>query len=382
MILRDNLRRPLLFLITVSIGSVIIVFDAATEIIIAGTVLAGFLALVVTGALDLAELKPSRLRAALRERGKKKEQSDVPETAKPDAPAESPSSTSSRPFSGIALSNIPGMLGTFKASVMEAIAHARSPEDEKKSNIQKIDAMLDQAVEGAIPDQPITPAPPKAGGNSADPLASLADLDIDSLEGLDLDDEASDPGTAFDADQISLLSAEDAEAISDILKSHQDELDEFNLTSGIDLAGGADEPAGALPPVAMDVPELPGDDGMPDMSALSEELSALDALDLDELDLGEIEGEEEDEEIDAEEPIPEEEVIEEIAEEPKEDFDMVSFASGGAVEDDLITALKADAKKKEYVEDISLVRELKGEKFHAEELAGELEDILTAMRSQ
>ncbi|WP_243669076.1 hypothetical protein [Methanoculleus chikugoensis] len=39
---------------------------------------------------------------------------------------------------------------------------------------------------------------------------------------------------------------------------------------------------------------------------------------------------------------------------------MVSFASGGAVEDDLITALKADAKKKEYVEDISLVRELKG----------------------
>ncbi len=126
------------------------------------------------------------------------------------------------------------------------------------------------------------------------------------------------------------------------------------------LPGGAGEPDGALPPVAMDVPELPGDDGMPDMSALSEELSALDALDLDELDLGEIEGEEEDEGIDAEEPIPEEEIIEEIAEEPKEDFDMVSFASGGAVEDDLITALKADAKKKEYVEDISLVRELKG----------------------
>ncbi|BBL67895.1 hypothetical protein [Methanoculleus chikugoensis] len=379
--MRESLRRPLLFLITVGTGSVIIVFDAATEIIIAGTVLAGFLALVVTGALDLAELKPSRLRTALRERGKKKEQPDAPETVKPGAPAESPSSTSNRPFSGIDLSSIRGMFGTFKASIMEAIAHARAPEDEKKSNIQKIDAMLDQAVEGAVPDQSITPAPPKAGGNSADPLASLADLDIDSLEGLDLDDEAS-AGTVFDADQISLLSAEDAEAISDILKSHQDELDEFDLPTGIDLAGGAGEPDGALPPVAMDVPELPGDDGMPDMSALSEELSALDALDLDELDLGEIEGEEEDEGIDAEEPIPEEEIIEEIAEEPKEDFDMVSFASGGAVEDDLITALKADAKKKEYVEDISLVRELKGEKFPAKDLAAELEDILTAMRSQ
>ncbi|WP_243669078.1 hypothetical protein [Methanoculleus chikugoensis] len=237
--MRESLRRPLLFLITVGTGSVIIVFDAATEIIIAGTVLAGFLALVVTGALDLAELKPSRLRTALRERGKKKEQPDAPpETVKPGAPAESPSSTSNRPFSGIDLSSIRGMFGTFKASIMEAIAHARAPEDEKKSNIQKIDAMLDQAVEGAVPDQSITPAPPKAGGNSADPLASLADLDIDSLEGgLDLDDEAS-AGTVFDADQISLLSAEDAEAISDILKSHQDELDEFDLPTGIDLAGG------------------------------------------------------------------------------------------------------------------------------------------------
>ena len=127
---------------------------------------------------------------------------------------------------------------------------------------------------------------------------------------------------------------------------------------------------------SISITELPGGDGMPDVSALSEELSALDELeDLDEIEIG---GEEEDE-IDAEEPVPEEEVFEE---EPKEDFDMVSFASGGAVEDDLITALKADSKKKKYVEDISLVRELKGEKFHAEELAVELEDILTAMRSQ
>lgn len=374
---RESLRRPLLFLITVSTGSVFVIFDATTEIIVAGTVLAGFLALVVTGALDLAELKPSRLRAALRERGEKKKP-DVPETTKPDTPAESPASTSKRPSSGIDLSSIRGMLRTFKASITEAIAHARAPEEEKKSNIEKIDVMLDQAVEGTVPDQPITPAPPKAGGNSLDPLASLADLDIDSLEGLDLDGEASGQGTVFDPDQISLLSAEDADAISDILKSHQDELDGFDLTAEIDLAGGADEPAAALPPVAMDVPELPGDDGMPDMSALSEELSALDELDLDEIEIG---GEEEDE-IDAEEPVPEEEILEEVAEGPKEDFDMVSFASGGAVEDDLITALKADSKKKKYVEDISLVRELKGEKFHAEELAVELEDILTAMRSQ
>ncbi len=54
----------------------------------------------------------------------------------------------------------------------------------------------------------------------------------------------------------------------------------------------------------------------------------------------------------------------------------------GTVDDDLITALKSDAKKKKFVEDVSLVRELKGEKFDAKGLAAELEEILAAMRSQ
>ena len=125
---KESLRRPLLFLITVSTGSVFVIFDATTEIIIAGTVLAGFLALVVTGALGHAELPPSSLRGAMRERAEEKEQSDAPATAEPDAPAEDPSPTSSRPSSGSALR---GMLRTFKASITEAIAHARAPEGEK-----------------------------------------------------------------------------------------------------------------------------------------------------------------------------------------------------------------------------------------------------------
>ncbi|MDD3934670.1 MAG: hypothetical protein PHP55_12490, partial [Methanoculleus sp.] len=62
--------------------------------------------------------------------------------------------------------------------------------------------------------------------------------------------------------------------------------------------------------------------------------------------------------------------------------DMVSFASGGTVDDDLITAIKADTKKKKFVEDVSLIRELKGEKYGAKDLAAELEGILAAMRSQ
>jgi len=52
------------------------------------------------------------------------------------------------------------------------------------------------------------------------------------------------------------------------------------------------------------------------------------------------------------------------------------------VDDDLIAALKSDVKKKKFVEDISLVRELRGEKYSARELAGELEEILATLKSK
>ncbi|HNQ33537.1 MAG TPA: hypothetical protein PKJ93_07130 [Methanoculleus sp.] len=340
--MREGLRRALLFLITIGMGSLIILADAPVEVILAGTVLAGFFALVITGALDLAELRPSRLKRALRERKK------PPEAKKPDIPAEKPPRIRGS-----------GMFGTLAASVRETIAHARAPEVEKKGRIEKIDALLDEAVDGTAPKKPAVPA--KAGGGAVDPLASLADLDIDALAEIDQDGESPGPGTAIESDRIS------ADAVSEILKAHQNDLDGINLTPGIDLAGNPDA---TLPAIA----GAPGGDGMPDLSALNEELSLLDDLDLDEI---EIEGEEK-EEIRAEEP---EEAPEE-AEEPEEEFDMVSFASGGTVDDDLITSLKSDAKKKKFVEDVSLVRDLKGEKYDARSLALELEEILAAMRSQ
>lgn len=330
--MRESLRRPFLFLITVGAGSLIVLVDAPVEVILAGTVLAGFFALVVTGALDLAELRPSRLQRALRERSK------AAEAKKPDVPAKKP------PF--IRRLAPTGMLGTLAASVRETIAHVRAPKGEKKERIEKIDAMLDEAVDGA-----------------EDPLASLADLDLDSLADLDQNGGPPGPGTAIEPDRIS------ADAVSEILKAHRSDLDGIDITSGIDLAG---EPAATLPVMAAGAP---GGDGIPDMSALSEELSLLDNL-----DLGEIEIEGEEEEVRAEDPGTE--TPDEEAEEPEEEFDMVSFASGGTVDDDLITALKSDAKKKKFVEDISLVRDLKGEKFDAKSLAAELEEILAAMRSQ
>ncbi len=318
--MRERFRRPLLFLITIGAGSLIVFFDATIEIILAGTVLAGFLALVVTGAIDLANLRPSRLLKRQETTG----------TEKPDLPAEKPSR--------IRRTRAAGMLGTLASSVRETIAHARAPEAEKKDKIGKIDAMLDAAVDGKAP------VPP--GMDAADPFASLSDIDPDSLANFDPNGEASGAGTAIEPDRIS------ADAVSEILRAHQSDLAETGPTPGAGLAADT-----------------------PDMSALNEELSMLDNLDLGEIEIEE----EEKEEIAPKEPIPDEEPPEE---EKEEEFDMVSFASGGTVDDDLISSLKSDSKKKKFLEDISLVRDLKGEKFDARSLAVELEEILAAMRSQ
>lgn len=322
--MKSSVRRLLLFLITVGTGSLIIVFDAPAEVIVAGTVLAGFCALLVTGALKIADLKPSRLRAALREqRQKKNEEAD----------------TAAEPESG-------GMFGTLAASVRGAITHARATEGEKKRSIEEIDTLLDQAVEGSAPQKP--------AGIGVDPLAALADLDLAALEDLD-PDEAAAPKRGFESDRISLLSGGEADAVSEILRAHQSELDP---------PGSSD--------ITADLSELPA------MSTLSVDLSALDDLELDEI---EIEGEEiADEAADEKEPAPEEVVPEEPVEKPKEDFDMITFASGGVADDDLITSLKSDVKKKKFVEDVSLVRELRGEKYDARELAAELEEVLAMLK--
>lgn len=349
--MRESLRRPLLFLITVGTGSLIIILDANPEVVVAVTVLAGFLALLVTGALNLSELKPSNLRAAFRGWRRKK---------KPEAP----NAVGAEPSPAAKGGRFSGMLGTFTASIRETIAHARASDSKKKEGIEKIDNMLDRAVEGA--DAGSSPAPPRPGGSVTDPLASLADLDLDSIADLDLNEEGPDLGGSFSPEDVSLLSAEDMDAVSEILKTHQTEIE---VPAGV--SGGS-----VLPPIAAEVPGIAGDEGIPDIGILRDELSALDDLDPAEIRI-EVEGEEEEEE---EEPAPEEEVPE--VEEKKEDFDIVSFASGGTVEDSLITTLKADARRKKFVEDVSLLRELRGEKIAAKDLAAELEEILEALRSQ
>jgi hypothetical protein len=386
----------MLFLVTVATGSVLIVLNAPVVVIAAGTLLAGSVALFGTGALKVVDLKPSRLLS----RGKKEPASVKPakvKKEKPEGKVSSPSIIQKLAATEIDTSRLRGMLGTFLASIRDAITHFHASDDEKRNSIKKIDALLDQAVDGVVPDQPLSPTPPKAAGGAADPFASLAELDDDSLSEFDIDGEGAETKKAFMPEEISLLSEEDANAVSEILKAHQSAIDDLDLSADLAFSGddgfspAMGDAAATLPPLSVETPDVPVGDGalegleeMPDVGELSTELSALDDLDLDEIEIY-------DEADDGDEAAlpdshPEAGVsgqsMEESKESDDEDFDMVSFAAGGGVDDDLIAELKSEAKKKTFVEDTSLLRELKGSKYDAHELAQELEDILSRMGSK
>ncbi len=397
--MKEKLRRPVLFLGTVAAGSILILVDVPIPVIVAGTLLVGLMMLVGTGALALSDLRPSRWAAAIRDARKKRGSAPHSEPS----PAESPMPLISK-AAGIRIdtSRLTGLFGMFAKSVRDAILHVRATKDEEKARMKKIDEMLDQTIDDRLTDGSAEPVPASSGGGAGDPLAALADLDAEAFDEIDIDGDVASPPASFDSDHLSLLSEEEASAVSEILKAHQEDLEDFEIPSDLDFPGGdtedqvdAGSAAGMPAPPARDGAVAIGSDTLddvtlkeleeiPDAGHLEEELSSLDDLDLDEIEIEDDTDEEEEPDTDTDvAPPPQADVLEEMAEEKPEggeELDMISFASGGAADDDLIAELKSDVKKKEVVEDLSLLRDLHGQKFDVKELADEMEILLRAMK--
>ncbi len=385
--MREKLRRPILFLVTVTAGSVLVFIDIPPVYVIGGTIVAGVFVLIGTGALPLADLHPSQIRAALKGlRGRRR--------PSPPKAAPKPSRFSLKlPDFGQAKT----MLATFSASIRQTVAKGRAPEHVRKAELGKIDDMLDQTLSDPL-ERGVEQGSRSSGGGAGGPLSALEELDTESLDDLDLDGEVSRIASKFTGEQqVSTLSKEDEMAVADILKAHQDELDDIDLPADLDFGDDAagEVPAAAVPPgkevkpglraLPETLPEnvMDGLDSGADVALLGDDLSALDDLDLDDVEIedepGEVSGSGGSPGLFAapEEP---ESAEEEEEEEQEESFDMVSFASGGLADDDLMAELKADVKKRKVVEDLSLVRDLKGMKYAAQELADEMEDLLRAMK--
>jgi len=347
--MRENIRRPILFLATVIAGSMLIVFEVPPLLLILGTVFAGVLVLIGTGALPLHELKPSLWIGAIRTRlsGPRRSSSIFARFSKKKEKK----------------SSKPHPLRTFAASIRESISMARAPEHEKKAKLDQIDQMLASTIEGNPPDKKMPDMPAPASGGAADSLMSLADLDDESFNSIEIEGEFSRIAPKFDNEEMSMLSAEEANAVSDILKAHQDELE--------------DTPGGKSPASLSGMPTGDIDLSGADLKA---DLSELDELNLDEIDI--------DEEIEGGAlPAEAADISADIKtdlekEEPEEEPDMVSFASGGFADDGLMADLRSDVKKKKVEQDVSLLRDLKGKKFKATDLGDELAEIIRSMPSK
>ncbi|QYZ80248.1 hypothetical protein E2N92_12810 [Methanofollis formosanus] len=355
-----TVRRLLIFLSTVTIGSVFILYDVPTELLVVGTVAAGCLTLFIFGAAHLSDLKPSQIKKAIREfrAGKKKAEGPVQV------------GTEKKQGKGIvaslrsACAQLPGAFGDSAGRLKTTLFH----KDEK---IKEIDSALEAAMAapGGAPE-----AVREAGGPGGGLDLGDDEFGDEDLEGLDLGEgglAVSGHGLDIPLDAEVPGAAVDASAVSAILEAHAEELEEFAELGEIE--------------------DLDND--------LSEDLEGLDEVDLDSLDLS-------DADIDGIQPEPEDEEEDSSLTEalqadlaPQPDAgggaapaageeggsggpDMLAFATGSGDPNDLMSLLKDDVKKKRAEDHDSLLRDLKGKKFEAENLAGELEETLGMLRTK
>jgi hypothetical protein len=407
--MKDSTRRLVLFLVIIVAGSFMMLVNIPVFYLLAGVIILGILLLFLTGAIELPKRekkeKGEKKAKPAKEKRKTKPGRDEKIAAKKaakeagSAAKKEGRSAAAEPGRKRSKSGISEFFSTMKGafSVLgRDLRSARGSPKEKVAKQKKIDEMLGRSVSGEsdvslddiVPD--IVPAKKKKGVD--DPFSELAQdsIKIDSMEDLDvdldiplLDDEDLDAGAFgmdtgaspvepadyskmdinLDADETPIaIDEEEDDEVTDILKAHQDVLDD----------SGGEEDALSL------------DDDMGDFGD----------IDLNSVDMGE--------EMAEEEPAPEKAGPSPVsaagagtakaaslegAAPVKMDMpamsdedEMISFGSGSRQDDDLMASLRSEAKGVKKEENLSLLRDLKDVKVPASDLEKELEGLLKITR--
>jgi hypothetical protein len=376
-------RRLLMMAVIVVLGSVLVLFDIPPVMLIAGTVVAGVVVMVASGALALSELKPSNWR---KKSAEKKQQSPAPAPKKAEK---------TKRFSGLA---------QFAGSLRAGIRRFTTKEKDTSTHIKKLDEQLDRALDESpvkVPaSTPKAPAPGGGGGGvSVDPFMALSNAKLE-------EDLVIDPNLDmnFDLDQSTNsdqnLETKPAEAIASIEDAAKLDLaldEEKNGESQID-ADDADEVAAILKSNEEGSGDLGEVGGLTDLNgSLDAGLDSLGEMDLGAIDLDKEMG------LDANAPgsapaaatgtaAPSPKIKEVAASAPaieappvmaSNQNDMAAFASGSSGGgDDLMAALKADAGSVQQKRDLSLLRDMKDYRTNAGDLALELEEAVSILKSK
>lgn len=414
--MKESLKKPLLFLVIVVIGSVMVLFDIPLLILLPLLIIIGFATLLALGSITIAEIRAGI--SGLGKSGLLKRLNEIKFfEKKPGGVATAPvksvpkadAKTDIRKDGG-QKSGVRGHISAFVSSVrsLGAVMHQRSKKERKVEDINKL---LDRTVSEKVPEpSPAKPAPaaapPKpaaAGGGAAsdDPFVSLSgdEFDEELLKGLGDDMGTATPTApepAAPAAPAASLSMPDLPDVGVEADLPVPELD-IDAVAG-DILKQAGEEAETLP-----IAKAPESKEGEETAEINAEFGDLENLSLDDIDFGEAEAVEAAEEVaPAGQPaaaspqaasgagsdavktawVPSDAPKDAAAgaeDEVSTQADMAAFASGAGTDEDLLSSIASDVKRTKKEQDISLVRELKDFRAPASEIEQELGGMFERM---
>jgi hypothetical protein len=385
--MKESVRRLILFMAIVGLGSVLIFVNLPLIVMLPLVVVTGFVLLLVLGAVTFAEIKAAFANISLKKLRKgssnKTESPAAGSGAKPAAKKPAKAAEVKIPEKG---GGIKGHL-VLLASSIHSLKHILTDRKKQSKKPEEINKLLDRTISEKVTKSSLsdTAASGTGGGGGAlpggntdetDPFLSLSgdDLDADLLSGLDdtdLDSSSAaglgggaDPALAGGPGDDSDLSMPDLDMPSDPDSDANAEADAI-------LKAHAD-------PGADDLENLDGGD------AMDASMGDLDNINLDDIDLGDDSpADPEPASAPAAAPAPMSgDLIPATpltpAAEPDDDqSDISSFAAGGSPgsDEDMLSSLASDIKQVKKEKDVSLLRELKDFKAPATDIEQELQSM-------
>lgn len=357
--MREDVRRLLLFLVTLIIGLLMIGVDLPLVQLLPVLVLIGVLLLFATGALTAGDLS----QFGGRFKKGRKEKSAKPEKGKNE----------------LAEKGGPGLFARMRSSLRELIPE-RVPrkEGEKKGGLfsrKKEEDLLKgrPAEKSRGPSTPVQPAQSSAsassggGGKAEDPFLSLSDdeLQADLLDELDdIDALIPEPteGLSLDMRAVTPPAEPRLQGADAILSEHASDLEEFTDLEGIDQI---DSELASLDDVDLDEIQLSGLEGLDDA-----DLSVPDIPD-GSPDAGP------DPTVEAPDvpmfALPQDALPDKLS---KNEPDMATFAAGSGGDNDMLSLLASDVKSVKVEADMSILRDLRDVKVSSEDLVTDLEGLM------
>lgn len=352
--INPKIRRFLIFSVTVGGGSILILYDIPIGLLIGVTVAMGCLMLILLGAVNLADIRPARIRENIQIWKEKRKQAAT-------------TAVQAGSVQKSELSRFGMILGSLPGALHDGFGHLKTTLFHREEALKEIDTKLDSVMKGEdiLPDPAISrPVAPVSGG--AEMSDSSLDVSMEDLDNLDLDDveagsaPSSSPDIQLDKDLP--LPATDEATVSSILKENASELEEFSELGDINELDGLDD-------VNLDELDLPDEEDLAaEVNDLSPEPDAKTA---------DASAEPVQPPAAPPQPVP----PEQPAEEKTDEENMLAFAKGGGDPDALMELLKADSKKKKTDEYDSLLRDMKDVKVSAADLVTELQDTLDILNN-